>query len=219
MIQITKRGVVLQPAPMWIEGLQKDFAERHCILLPRLIKPDIVEVIAEQVGQARFVPREHKNIGLESSLPQDVSLCTLHFLMNMPEFLRLIERVTLCGPIGDFGGRIYRMNASEGHFDSWHSDASPELRRLLTLSLNLSQEAFAGGELEIRDKASKKIIHKIANTGFGDVIVFRISPNLEHRVAPVRGSAPKTAFAGWFHPAPSDFHATVRSRIPAGVGD
>jgi len=218
MIQLTKRGVILQPAPGWIEGLQKDFAEHQCILLPRLIDTDIMQFIYVQMGNARFLPREYKGIGLETYLPSDASVSTLHFIMNSPEFLRLVERVTSCGPIGLFWGRIYRMEPTEGHYTSWHDDVIEGDPRLLALSLNLSPEAFAGGELELRDEKSKQLFCRIANTGFGDAIIFRIAATLEHRVEPVRGTIPKTAYAGWFRPYKANLHGLLRSQIPIDTG-
>ena len=218
MIQLTKRGVILQPSPGWIEGLQKDFAEHQCILLPHLIDTDIMQFISEQMSNARFLPREYKGVGLETWLPSDASVSTLHFIMNSPEFLRLVERVTSCGPIGLFWGRIYRMEPAEGHYTRWHDDVIEGDPRLLALSLNLSPEAFAGGELELRDQKSKQLFCRIANTGIGDAIIFRIAPTLEHRVEPVRGTVPKTAYAGWFRPYKANLHGLLRSQIPIGTG-
>ncbi|HLW97194.1 MAG TPA: 2OG-Fe(II) oxygenase [Candidatus Acidoferrales bacterium] len=206
MIQLTKRGVAFESEPRWIEKLQADFACRHYILLPRLIDPAILETITEQLSVGRFVPRENRGIGTEYWLPQDVSLSTLHFLMNLPEFLRWLERVTACRPIGVFWGRLYRMEPAEGHSTNWHDDVSEEDPRRLALSLNLSPEAFVGGELELRDKISRQMHCRLANRGFGDAIIFRIGDNLEHRIAPVRGAVPKIAFAGWFRPSGASFH-------------
>lgn len=217
-IQLTRSGAVVNASPHEIQDLQQQFAEHHCILLPRLIEPFIMGIVAEQVSKARFVPREHKGVGLESWIPNDASVGTLRFMMNTPEFLRFIEHVTSIGPVGGFDGRIYRMAVGEGHYDSWHNDMAAEIR-LLTLSLNLSREAYEGGELEIRDVNSKQTLFRIANTGFGDAIVFRISHQLEHRVAPVLGTAPKTAYAGWFGPSPADFLVGVRSGIAVSAAD
>lgn len=212
MIQLTKRGVAFETEPLWIERLQENFARDHYILLPRLIDAAILETIAGQLREGRFVPRDNTGIGTEYWLPQDASLSTLHFLVNLPEFLRWLERVTACGPIGVFWGRIYRMEPTECHSTNWHDDVSEQDPRRLAMSLNLSPNTFQGGELELRDKTSKQIYCKFANNGFGDAIIFRIGDNLEHRIAPVRGSLPKTAFAGWFRPSEAGFHPAFRSQ-------
>jgi hypothetical protein len=70
------------------------------------------------------------------------------------------------------------------------------------MSINLSLEEYQGGELQIRETRSGKIVSEIANTGLGDAVLFPISPELEHRVLPVRGDRAKIAFAGWFRAEP-----------------
>ena len=57
------------------------------------------------------------------------------------------------------------------HSDSWHDDDGDG--RMVALSLNLSTNGYRGGVLQIRDKQSGEILHEVANTGFGDAIVFR----------------------------------------------
>jgi hypothetical protein len=42
------------------------------------------------------------------------------------------------------------------------------------------------------------MLAEIANTGWGDAMLFRTSKQLQHRVTDVVGNEPKTAFAGWF---------------------
>ena len=41
---------------------------------------------------------------------------------------------------------------------------------------------------------------------FGDAVLFRIDPELKHRVLPVTGATPKCRFAGWFSGAPGFRH-------------
>ena len=73
------------------------------------------------------------------------------------------------------------------------------------MSINLSSEIYSGGVLQIRDCPSQRIVHEVANVGFGDGVVFRLNDSLEHRITDVEGSVPKTAFAGWFRSQPNVF--------------
>jgi len=82
------------------------------------------------------------------------------------------------------------------HYDLWHNDMVED--HMLAMSINLSSEIYSGGILQIRDKYSQRIVHEVANLGFGDAIVFRLAGSLEHRITNVEGTVPKTAFAGWF---------------------
>ena len=100
-----------------------------------------------------------------------------------------------------FTGRIYRMNSGGDHYDSWHDDVSGH--RLIALSLNLATQAHQGGVLQIRERASKRVLHEVVNTTVNDAIIFKISRELQHRVTTVEGTASRTAFAGWFRSQPS----------------
>jgi hypothetical protein len=90
------------------------------------------------------------------------------------------------------------------------STCGASVRRLITMSVNLSPKPYAGGILQLREERSEEILAEIANTGLGDALFFRISPELKHRVSPVEGVLPKTAYAGWFQAEP-DFRAMFRA--------
>lgn len=56
--------------------------------------------------------------------------------------------------------------------------------------------------LQIAERDSKRILAEVANTGYGDAVIFEISEDLEHRVTEVEPGPDKTAFAGWFVRSP-----------------
>jgi hypothetical protein len=120
----------------------------------------------------------------------------LHFLMQDPELLSLIREITDCSQIGRFEGRIYRMYPDTGQHANWHRDLADG--RLVAVSVNLSEEPFEGGGLEMRDWTTKAAHAKAPRLQLGDALVFRLADDLEHRVNEVTGRNPKTAFAGFF---------------------
>lgn len=209
MIQITGSGVVLHNEVEEIERLKRQFEQRHCILLPELLEPGLLRLVQSGIVESAFEERVHEGIGTNRELClRDNRISTLlHVLLNGCQFRRLVEQATGCGRIGCFAGRVYRVVPNAGHQDAWHSDLDGN--RLAALSLNLSAEMYDGGVLQIRDRQSKEILHEVANTGFGDAIVFRLDPRLQHRITEVEGVASKTAFAGWFQSEP-DFIAGLR---------
>lgn len=140
----------------------------------------------------------------------------MSFFLNNPSFLRLVEQITGQPRLGEFVGRVYRMTSSQGHWDSWHDDCRNQ--RAVTMSLNLSRQAYAGGALQMKLRASDEIIQEIHNTGFGDALLFRISKQLKHRVQDVKGDIPKTAFAGWFLDA-EDFLSNLHKRSNRFAGN
>jgi hypothetical protein len=208
ILQLTRHGAVWRDAEGTIPRLRQQFSDRHCVRLPALIEPSLLERIHVEVGRAAFRELAHGEIATELAMVQP-SACVglLHFLVNDSRMYRLIEDVSQCRPIRRFFGRIYRRLPNGSHHDSWHSDVHDE--RQIGMSVNLSTDIYEGGVFEIRDADSQTTLDSIANTGFGDAILFRISPSLEHRVTDIRGAFPKTAFAGWFG-ATRDYLATLR---------
>jgi hypothetical protein len=71
----------------------------------------------------------------------------------------------------------------------------------VALSINISKQSYEGGLLELKN-LDNQVIESIANTVFGDAILFRLAGHLEHRRTVVRGNVPKTAIAGWFRSEP-----------------
>jgi hypothetical protein len=123
----------------------------------------------------------------------------MFFLVNDPALFATIERITGCRPIGCFTGRLYRMLPGRDDFDTWHSDAIQH--RMVGMSVNLGPP-YEGGVFQLRDRVSKRMLGEAPNVGAGDAILFRIDEDLEHWITPLRGTAPKTAFAGWFRSSP-----------------
>jgi hypothetical protein len=121
----------------------------------------------------------------------------LHFLMHDPQMFSLVQTLTGCDPIGRFRGRTYRMLPDAGHADRWHNDLTPG--RVAAVSINLSEQPFEDGAVEMRDAENGERISITPPLACGDAVMLRLRRGLEHRVRPVQGRNPKTAFAGFFY--------------------
>ncbi len=200
MVQLSRSGIVFRGSTEDQEQLQAQFEAQHCITLPGFLDTPLLHLIQRHIDQAEFHERHHRGIGTEVCMAANHTAGLLHFLTNHRQLLRFVERVTGCGRIGCFAGRVYRMVHSSGHYDSWHDDVGE--CRLIGMSINLSSAVYGGGVFQLRDRRSKQILHQVANTGFGDAILFRIASHLQHRVDELEGTIPRTAFAGWFQSHP-----------------
>jgi hypothetical protein len=191
-----------------LDALRAEFAHQNFVRLPQLLAPSLLDRVLRAVETGAFEEHLQRGTGTyeESLSDSNVAVITLHLLANCPTFFELISRITECGPIGSFVGRVYRRLARLGHYGHWHTDAlNPSRVAAMTLSLS---EDHRGGELELRQVNSKSTA-LIQNGRIGDAVVFRIAPGLQHRVRPVEGSVFRTVFAGWFFDAP-DFAEILR---------
>ena len=198
MLRLSFKGPAATPDAVTLAGLHDVFRSTHCLTLPRMIAPDLLAWVQREISSAHLSERRHGDDGMlasELALPAGTCLGLLAFLFNDPVVLRVVETVTGCAPLTRFFGRVYSRIPGT-HFDSWHDDLTPH--RLIGMSVNLSTEVYEGGAFEIRDRRSQRTFSTLANVGFGDAILFRISDTLEHRVAPLTGRVAKTAYASWF---------------------
>lgn len=204
ILQVTAHGALADPASA--DRLASRFAAERCVVVPGLIEPALLARVQDAVDAAEFVDRSHGDIATELCMSTNSCLGMLHFLVNDPVVFGFIERVTGARGLSSFHGRVYRRLPGV-HHDSWHSDVYPD--RTIGMSVNLSRDAYEGGIFEIRDDDSPSVHGVIANVGPGDALLFKIADGLEHRVTPVTGRVPKTAFAGWFGGA-RDYVARLR---------
>jgi 2-oxoglutarate-Fe(II)-dependent oxygenase superfamily protein len=208
MIQLRRSQVVADRED--IERWKVEFREKHCVLLPRLLEPPLLDFLLERLEQGEWRDRVHEGIGIEVVLEDLPARGLLHFVANAPAFLRTVQEITGCGPLTQFEGRVYRFIPNSGHHDSWHDDNGKG--RLVAMSLNLSPRGYEGGVFQLREWSSKRVLAEIANTGWGDATLFRISRQLEHQVTEVTGEKSKTAFAGWFKSGDPNPFAGVAGR-------
>lgn len=196
MIQLTRRGLSFSGSAADLRTLRAQFQRDHYIVLPKLIEPDLLGMILERVEAAPSIPKKYDGI-IEQSLVHDPLTFNLFlFLLGIPEFQHLVQRITGCRRISNFHGRIYKLLPGTRDRIVWHSDVCDH--RLVTLSLNLTTREYRGGALQIRRVGSDEILHEVRNTGLGDALLMRVAKSLCHRVLPVEGDVPRTALAGWF---------------------
>jgi hypothetical protein len=208
VIQLTHRGVVFSGSQTDLRRLRAQFDRDHCIVLPKLLEPELLDIILRRIERASFPRYNDDGITFQVTMDDPATFDLLLFLVNNPEFHRIVQRATGCRRIANFRGRVYRMIASENHHIRWHSDVHDH--RLVAFSLNLTLGKFQGGALQIRNRDSEELLHEVRNIGLGDAVLFRVTRKLLHRVLPVEGDMPRTAMAGWFRWGKEDFHSELR---------
>jgi hypothetical protein len=220
MLRIAASGLpseqLLVPAEDELACLREEFRRRHCLMIPSLIDEALADEIARLVEGSDFYRREHDGIGVEACMEVNATLAWLLLLVNDERMLEVVRSITSCGPIGHFDGRVYRLEPTSDHLDSWHDDIGES--RLVAMSINLGSQPYEGGALEVRDRRTDQRA-EVRNAHIGDGLLFELGDHLEHRVLPVTGENARTVFAGWFK-AGDDFLSVLRSDMSmSAAGD
>jgi hypothetical protein len=171
---------------------------RH-LRLPGLLASDLLGWIGQRLATAPFRMRVASRVtppALDLKLTDGVVHGALHLVLNDPAVIAFVRAVSRSPTIGGYVGAVYRMMPGPTHHDSWHDDVDGNRR--VGLTVNLSDAAFAGGELEMRRRGTRSRLWRVANVGPGDGLLFAIDASLQHHVRGVTGRVPKTALAGWF---------------------
>jgi len=201
MIQLTRQGLNFTGVEKDLDSLRREFDRRNCLLLENFLHPEVVSLLLPMIGTATFHLEHHDHVGSELQMEPNVALEFLSFLTNDLKLFDLVQKITSCSRVGCFQGRIYKLIPDPTHILDWHNDFN-EPGRLIAMSLNLSTAPFRGGVLQIREVRGGRIVSEVANTGFGNAVIFRISRGLEHQVTQLQGDAPRVSFAGWFRSDP-----------------
>jgi hypothetical protein len=189
----------LVPAQDEQARLRDEFGRRRCLMIPGLLEPALADEVARRIELADFYRREHHGIGVEECMEVNGTLAWLLLLVNDERMLQIVRSITGCAPIAHFDGRVYRLEPSSDHHDSWHDDLGEG--RLVAMSINLARQPYEGGTLEVRDRRTG-VTAEAKTAEIGDALLFALGEGLEHRVLPVTGEQARTVFAGWFKAGP-----------------
>lgn len=198
-MQVARTRIQL-PADAEISAWRAEFDERHGIRMPQLIEPRLLEWIRGRLAVAPFHEFVHPidPPAIELVMDDGVLHVILNALFNDARFFDVVRRMTGCDAPGCYSARVYAMDPSSHHRDSWHDDADGN--RMVAMSVNVG-DPFEGGVLCVRDESG--VVREFPNTGAGDAILFRIRKGLKHVVTPVTGHVRKMAIAGWFQREPT----------------
>lgn len=177
---MTPRGVEIRKKPEDWRGVRATFKRENYLRISGFIEPGLLEVMRKYLQRAHFEESEYGAVGRDLALWNSPVVGALHLLMNDPALLDFVRRISGCGPIGSFTGRLYKMVARPGMDFDWHSDLKENgLRVGVAMTINLGARPYRGGMLQMR-RIDDDAITEIPNAGPGDAIIFRLARDLRH---------------------------------------
>jgi hypothetical protein len=209
MIQFTMTGVAISASRTELDEARAQFGRRKLMHLPGLLSPELAGKMRLGIEQDGF--EEDAAEGAAGSVYQGAyqgkkvgqdlrpgeAARVIAARTNDPAMLEFAAAIGGTPPLTRCIGRVFRLLPMAEDL-AWHTDA--EGGRVLDLIINLGSAPHGGGLFQMRDAHTHEILNEVGNTAFGDGMLIRISPDLEHHYKAITGSVPKVTFSGWFVP-------------------
>jgi hypothetical protein len=210
MIQFTSDGVQVTATPEELREAGEEFDRRKLMHLPGLLSAELAEAVRVGIERDGFEEPEAATGGEDDvyrgayqggKVGQDLRQGPVAQVVadrtNDPQLLEFMKAITGSPPLTRCVGRVFRLFPMADDLP-WHTDA--EGGRLADLIIDLSAVPHEGGRFEMRDAGTREILNAVDSMAFGDALLIRISPDIEHHYKAVTGSIPKVTFSGWFVP-------------------
>ncbi len=168
--------------------------QSHGAVFTNVITPRLLDSLLALARSAQFESVVTADFGDRAVDGRDRTAIPFCVALARPQLLSWIQQVGGCQPIATVEGLLARM--LPGDILSWHRDAFHGVRRLAVV-INLSEQPFEGGRFELRARDTLQPIFAYDHKATGSMMVFRLGPNLQHRVTPVTAGGPRIVFAGW----------------------
>lgn len=187
-----------------VAAFRATFAKTKSLYMPDFLAPDLLEVIRAKCNAATFKPIPTEGLGaMEVEWPRRAGLA-LSLALSRPALMHWLSEATQCGPLARADGRIAQGRAGQHHHLDWHDDQIDPARRL-AITINLTETDYEGGLFELRELASGKVLTMHRHIEIGGMLVFQVSPDLQHRIMPISGGGPRRVYTGWFYaPSPTE---------------
>ena len=189
------------PAEEEARRLRREFDASHYVRVLSFLAPDLLQWTRDRLATAAFDWQIHTDLDPPARnlhLVDEHLRMQVRTLFNDQRLFAAVEQITGCDRIGCCVTNVYSLDASPDARDTWHGDIDGN--RLVAISVNVGG-AYEGGTLEIRERASRRIVSAVSNDADGSAVLFRLHDDLEHFVTPVTAGR-RLAIAGWFQRTP-----------------
>tara|TARA_R110000868_G_scaffold143075_16_gene360818 strand:- start:2840 stop:3424 length:585 start_codon:yes stop_codon:yes gene_type:complete len=180
-----------------IRAYAQNFQDKRSTYISAPFEASFLTKLEELISKQEYVFFDDPRIGKEERIDNDKFYAKLNLILSSAGFLNFIREITKVESIKMATTRVYRINEKEDHQVYWHND-DRVLSRVLSMRIELSHSPYEGGEFQLRETASKKILATSGQLSFGDAFLFEVDfKQLEHQVLQVTKGV-RTSLIIWF---------------------
>lgn len=171
------------------------FQKQRALLCRNGIDARLLALLNDFCARVSFVPQQTE-VGHRTIEAGSVAGNAVQLVLNRSPFKKWLEEITGCAPLSGIEGKVVKtLPGGIDHLD-WHRDTMPGIE--LGMTLHLADCTYVGGGFELRKFKSKRELFRHEKAQAGDVVLFDIKPNVEHRVLPISQGDARLVFTGWF---------------------
>lgn len=172
------------------------FENVPALLIEGALDGQLLQSLLDRAAAAPFADDYVEHIGpRQVEFPQRVGK-VINLLLERPNLLEWFEAATGVSPLRAAAGRLVQTRANQQDELAWHDDSGDDRRRLGVV-INLSKQAYDGGEFEMRYKVDDAPFLSFRHNQPGSIMLFAVRPDIEHRVTPLITGGPRRVYAGW----------------------
>lgn len=173
------------------------FAAHRSVLCADAFEAGFLDTLRRLCNRGAFEPESVEGLGdREVEAPQRAG-GAITLALQRAGLMHWLEAVTDCGPLGKVDGRVIQARPNNHDQLDWHNDLY-DPRRRLAVTVNLTETPYEGGLFELRTVRDRETLAAHHHSAPGDVMIFDVAPDLEHRVLPVTAGGPRRVYTGWF---------------------
>ncbi len=178
-----------------VDAARTLFARDRALLSRPGVSAEVLTAVDSLSARTGFVAQAVEGLGHRHIEKPELAGTAIKLALSRPDFLRWVEAVTGCGPVGRIEAMVVETRPDGNDRLDWHNDTHAHIA--LGVTIHLGDADYEGGAFELRDVGAQTLRFRHAGAQRGDVLLFDVDPAFEHRVMPVSAGAARRVFTGW----------------------
>lgn len=172
------------------------FDRQRAIVCRDALSPDLLTRLQRAAAGVTMVSNPVEHLGHRWIEQPAIVGAGIELAINRPVLIDWLAAVVGLARLGKAEGRLVETRPGGVDGLGWHDDQIPGAR--LGITVHLRDAQYDGGAFELRDKATRQTLFRHAEARAGDIVMFDVSPDYEHRVMPVASGMARLVYTGWF---------------------
>src|SRR5690349_17775223 len=112
MVQLSKTRLIAKLSAAQLKKKRDFFKKNRFVRFSDILDPEFKKYILKSLHEGEFVTVHPPRVGMELQMKENVMDHALLFVQNDPELFKILHKITGCGLLRSYTGRLYRFAAA-----------------------------------------------------------------------------------------------------------